>query len=194
MAARFLAVADIHSQAAAIQRVREAAQRHAPDAIIIAGDLTNYGDMAEVRRVLDSLPGRVLAIPGNLDVPRAFEAGIATSHAESLVGQRIEVDGIGIVGPHPRAVTQATPCDILVLHEPPWGFLDDVGGGRHIGFREHLNLLRRLRPKALLCGHCHESPGVVTHAGTVVINCTLGSNGRGALVECDGDHAHAWLL
>jgi Icc-related predicted phosphoesterase len=72
--------------------------------------------------------------------------------------------------------------------------LDDVGGGRHIGFREHLDLLRRLRPKVLLCGHCHESPGVVTHAGTVVVNCTLGSSGRGALVACDGEHAHARLL
>jgi Icc-related predicted phosphoesterase len=194
MAARFLAVADIHSRAAAIQTVCEEAQRHAPDCILVAGDLTNYGDMAEVRRVLDSLPGRVLAIPGNLDVPRAFEEGIAKSHAESLVGQRIEVHGIGIVGPSPRAVTRAMPCDVLVLHEPPQGLLDDVGGGRHIGFQEHLDLLRRLRPKVLLCGHCHESPGVVTHAGTVVVNCTLGSNGRGALVECDGEHANARLL
>jgi Icc-related predicted phosphoesterase len=194
MAARFLAVADIHSRAAAIQTVGEEAHRHAPDCIIVAGDLTNYGDMAEVRRVLDSLPGRVLAIPGNLDVPRAFREGVATSHAESLVGQRIEVHGIGVVGAPLRAVRRAMPCDVLVLHEPPWGVLDDVGGGRHIGFREHLDLLRRLRPKVLLCGHCHESPGVVTHAGTVVVNCTLGSSGRGALVACDGEHAHARLL
>jgi uncharacterized protein len=194
MATRFLAVADIHSRAAAIQRVCEEAQRHAPDAIIIAGDLTNYGDTAEVRRVVDSLPGQVLAIPGNLDVPRAFETGIAESHAESLIGQRIEVHGIGLVGLPLRAGTQAMTCDVLVLHEPPWGLLDDVGGGRHIGFREHLDLLDRLHPKVLLCGHCHEAPGVVTHEGTIVINCTLGSNGRGALVECDGDHAKAWLL
>lgn len=63
MPVRFLAVADIHSGRAAIQAVRDEAKRHAPDAIIVAGDLTNYGDAAEVQRVLDSLRGRVPATP-----------------------------------------------------------------------------------------------------------------------------------
>jgi len=194
MAALFLAVADIHSRTAAIQAVCDAVERHAPDAIIVAGDLTSYGDAAEVQRVLGSLPGRVLAIPGNLDASRAFEAGIADSHAESLVGKRIEIRGVGIAGLPSRAVTPPTPGDVLVVHEPPWGLLDEVGGGRHIGFREHLDALRRLRPKVLLCGHCHESPGVVIHGGTSVVNCTLGSGGRGALVEVDGGRATARLL
>jgi len=194
MAPRLLAVADIHSRPAAIQTICEEVNRHAPDAIIVAGDLTNYGDASEVQRVLDSLPGRVLAIPGNLDVLRAFEAGVARSHAESVLGQRIEMHGVDIVGLSSRAATQPTLCDVLVLHEPPWGLLDDVGGGRHIGFREHLEAMRCLRPKVLLCGHCHESAGVVTRDGTIVVNCTLGGGGRGALVEFDGGHGNAWLL
>lgn len=194
MAVRLLAVADIHSRRAAIQTICTEVDRHTPDAIIVAGDLTNYGDAAEVQRVLDSLPGRVLAIPGNLDVLRAFEAGITQSRAESVIGQRIEIHGVGIVGLAGRAVTRATPCDVLVMHEPPWGLLDDVGGGRHIGFREHLEALRRFRPKVLLCGHCHESPGVLTRDGTIVVNCTLGGGGRGALVEFDGHRANAWQL
>lgn len=189
-----MAVADIHSGAAAIQAIREAAKRHTPNAIIVAGDLTNYGDTAEVQRVLDALPGRVLAIPGNLDVLRAFEAGSAKSHAESVMGRRIEIDGVGLVGLPSRAIAPAAPCEVLVVHEPPWGLLDDVGGGRHIGFREHLEALVRLRPKVLLCGHCHESPGVVIHHGTTVVNCTLGRGGRGALVELDGDRVTARFL
>jgi len=194
MAVRFLAVADIHSRSAAIQTICDEAGRHAPAAIIVAGDLTSYGDAAEILRVLDSLPGRVLAIPGNLDVLRAFEAGIAKSHAESVIGKRIEIQGVSVAGLLGCLPTRATPCEILVVHEPPWGLLDDVGGGRHIGFRDHLDVMDRLQPKVLLCGHCHESPGVVTHHGTTVVNCTLGSGGRGALVEVDGDHAAAWLL
>ena len=194
MVVRFLAVADIHSQAAAITSICEEAKRQSPDAIIVAGDLTNYGDAAEVQRVLDSLPGRVLAIPGNIDVLRAFQAGVTKSHAEDLTGQRIEIQGVTIVGLLSRAIAKGMACDVLVVHEPPLGLLDDVGGGRHIGFQEHLKALRSLRPKVLLCGHCHESPGVLPVEGTTVVNCTLGSGGRGALVECDGNHAKAWLL
>lgn len=192
--ARFLAVADIHSGTLAIQTICDEASRHVPDAIIVAGDLTSYGDAAEVQRVLDSLPGRVLAIPGNLDVPRAFVAGIAKSHAESVSRGPIQIHGVTVTGLPSRSATPALPCDVLVVHEPPWGLLDDVGGGRHIGLREHLDALDRLQPKVLLCGHCHESPGVVTRRATTVVNCTLGGGGRGVLVEIDGDQAAAWLL
>ncbi len=187
---RFLAVADIHSRPGAIQAIQDEVGRHSPDAVIVAGDLTNHGDAVEVTRVLEDIPGRVLAIPGNLDTRVAFEAGAGTSHAESLVGKRIEIGGVIIAG----LFGGLAACDILVVHEPPRGILDDVGGGRHIGFAEHLDALKRLRPKVLLCGHCHESPGVVTHGRTTVVNCTLGSGGRGALVELDGHQAVARLL
>ncbi len=190
MPVRFLAVADIHSRPGAIQAIQDEVGRHAPDAVIVAGDLTNHGDAVEVTRVLEDIPGRVLAIPGNLDGRVAFEAGTGTSHAESLVGKRIEIGGVIIAG----LFGGLAACDILVVHEPPRGILDEVGGGRHIGFAEHLDALRRLRPKVLLCGHCHESPGVVTHGRTTVVNCTLGSGGRGALVELDGHQAVARLL
>lgn len=190
MVVRLLAVADIHSKTTALQAIREAVTQHAPDAVIVAGDLTNYGDAAEVARVLNSIPGRVLAIPGNLDVPRAFTAAIGKSHADGLVGKQIEIHGVAIAGLFARL----TACDVLVVHEPPRGILDDVGGGRHIGFPEHLAALNRLRPKVLLCGHCHESPGVMVHGETTVVNCTVGSGGRGALVELDSGQVTARLL
>jgi Icc-related predicted phosphoesterase len=190
VAIRLLAVADIHGRTAAIQAIQSAVNRYAPDAVIVAGDLTSWGDAAEVQRVLDSLPGRVLAIPGNLDVQQAFAAGIAGSHAESLVGKGIAIHGVTIAG----LFDQLTACDVLVVHEPPRGILDDVGGGRNIGIPDHLAALNRLQPKVLLCGHCHESPGVVAHGSTAVVNCTLGSGGHGALVEVDGDQVAARLL
>ncbi len=187
---RVLAVADIHSRTAALQAIQDEVSRHRPDAVIVAGDLTNHGDAAEVTRVLEGIPGRVLAIPGNLDVRTAFEAGTGKSHAESVVGKSIEIGGVTIAG----LFDGLAACDILVVHEPPRGILDHVGRGRHIGFAEHLDALKRLQPKVLLCGHCHESPGVVVHGGTTVVNCTLGSGGRGALVELDGNQAIARFL
>lgn len=190
MTIRLLAVADIHSRSAALRAIREETTRHAPEAVIVAGDLTNYGDAAEIQRVLGDIPGRVLAIPGNLDIWQAFDAGIAQSRAESLVGKEIEIEAVIIAG-----LSAGIPaCDVLVVHEPPQGILDDVGGGRHIGLPTHLEALRRLQPKVLLCGHCHESPGVMVHGTTTVVNCTLGRGGHGALVEMDGHRVSAHLL
>jgi uncharacterized protein len=190
MGARFLAVADIHSRREALRAIREEIARRVPDAVIVAGDLTSYGDAAEVRRVLEGISGRVLAIPGNLDIWRAFKAGIQESHAESLVGTEIEVGSVVVAGLSDKVAR----CDILVVHEPPQGILDDAGGGRHIGFSNHLEALRRLQPKVFVCGHCHESPGVVVHCTTMVVNCSVGCGGRGALVELDGDRVTARLL
>ena len=194
MVVRLLAVADIHSRTAALRTIQREVGRHAPDAVILAGDLTNYGDAAEIQRVLDAIPGRVLAIPGNLDVPRAFQAGILKSHAESLVGDGVEIHGRIIAGLADRSGEFARACEVLVMHEPPRGILDDIGGGRHIGLPEHLEALQRLRPKVVLCGHCHESPGVVTQDAIWVVNCTLGGTGQGALIELDGPHVQARLL
>ena len=190
MAARFLAVADIHSRRGALRAIRQETARHEPDAVIVAGDLTNYGDAAEVRRVLEGIPVRVLAIPGNLDIWPAFDAAIARSHAESLVGRGIEVGSVVVAGLSDNVPT----CDVLVVHEPPQGILDDAGGERHIGVSSHLEALHRLQPKVLLCGHCHESPGVAIYRTTTVVNCSLGRGGRGALVEMDGDRVTARLL
>ena len=47
-------------------------QSLAPDLVVVSGDLTQRARPAqfrEARRFLDSLPGRVLAVPGNHDVP-----------------------------------------------------------------------------------------------------------------------------
>jgi hypothetical protein len=192
--ARFLAVADLHGRDATLQAVRKLAEVQAPDAVILAGDLTSYGSTQEVRRILDHLPGRVLAIPGNLDMTVAFDAAMEGGTARSLLEGCVEVAGVRVAGPPRRRDGEWLPCEVLVVHEPPRGVLDDAGGGRHIGLVEHLDAVRRLRPLLLLCGHCHESPGIEVLGGTTVVNCSAGRDGRGALVEIDGGRVVARML
>jgi hypothetical protein len=110
------------------------------------------------------------------------------------VGACVQVAGIRVAGPPRHGSSAWLPCEVLVVHEPPRGILDDVGGGRHIGRIEHLEAMRRLKPRLLVCGHCHESAGIEVHGGTTVVNCTAGRGGRGALVEVSGAQVAARLL
>ncbi len=56
-------------------------------------------------------------------------------------------------------------------------------------------MMVRLRPRVLLCGHVHESPGVERVGAPAVINCTMG-DGKigGALIELPANDIQARLL
>lgn len=186
---KVLAVADIHSREKCIRIIQEEAERHKPDVIVVAGDITSYGPKEEVKRVLESLSGRVLAIPGNLDLPNTSKA-IAESRAESLASSPVVIGGVTFA----TLQQGLEACHVLVVHEPPYGTLDDVGGGRHIGNHAVNRAIETLKPWLVICGHVHESPGVAKLGETLVVNCTMGRKGRGALIEVLEGKVQAQLL
>ncbi len=73
--------------------------------------------------------------------------------------------------------------DILVHHQPPYGFLDQVGGaapkhwqGKHAGSKIILNYIRRYQPQYAFCGHIHEGEGMVKIGETEVYNLGVGGH------------------
>lgn len=64
--------------------------------------------------------------------------------------------------------------DIVVTHGPPHGFQDMSApkfGAVHAGFPGANTMLKRVKPKALICGHIHEGYGSAEHySGAVVYN------------------------
>lgn len=185
---RILACADLHGRPERIARVRALAAEHAPDVVLLPGDLTHAGYGEDALALLEELSVPVLAVPGNMDGAAAVAA---IGQRGRLAGaQPVVIGGVAFGGPQVRA-----PCDVLVTHEPPYGTLDEPVPGRHVGSRGVLDLLRRYRPRVLTCGHIHESPGVARVDGTLVVNCTMG-DGRtgGAVIELTADGATARLL
>ena len=68
--------------------------------------------------------------------------------------------------------------DILVSHQPPYGYCDEVphyltGRMSHQGSRELLAAIDRVKPKVVICGHIHEGHGVRTHNGTLIYNVSV---------------------
>ncbi len=64
---------------------------------------------------------------------------------------------------------------IILAHNPPYGYVDKIVSGKHVGSRILLNAIKKHQPKIALCGHIHESKGEARIGKTKVYN--LGEQG-----------------
>lgn len=68
--------------------------------------------------------------------------------------------------------------DIVVSHQPPFGYLDGVPDFhsrqlRHEGSRALLAAIDRVKPKLVICGHIHEGHGKAAHDETGIYNVSV---------------------
>ncbi len=140
-----------------------------------------------------------LWVPGNHDLPELGRGDGLLGNVDGRVAELcgLRVAGIGGAGPalfgfcyewteaQVRALT-VPDCDILLCHAPPADTpLDRTLDGDHVGsvaIRERALAHRG----ALVCGHIHESPGVVQLGDCLVLNA-------GGLGEPHGRARVGWL-
>lgn len=72
--------------------------------------------------------------------------------------------------------------DIIVSHQPPYGYGDRVpdqyliyqdDGDAHVGSKELLAAIDRVKPKVVICGHIHNGRGEYQYGDTRIFNCAL---------------------
>jgi len=202
---RVYAVADIHAKPGRIDRVRSAVADYSPDVVVVAGDINNYANPHAAFGPLDSLGVPVLAVRGNTDLSwheRCFYryANIASLHLRRMQIRGIPFTGISGTVPVPfrsriRFFEKALLRDaarnictetVLVVHPPPYGTLDRVLGRLRAGSRGVATLVSACSPKVVLCGHIHEDAGAIRLGGTLVVNCSMGRSGSGAVLDFGG--------
>ena len=173
------------------------------DAVIIAGDITNFGPLEPVDSVLSRFDVPCFAIPGNCD-PREIVDVLERSEAICLHDSWIALGKVTLAGLGGSNKTPfGTPFElsegeidgkltrivnhmdknmhnVLLCHAPPYEALDTVGDD-HVGsqsIRKHMT-----RFDLVCCAHIHEARGVTEVDGVTVVNPGPASEGYGALIH-----------
>jgi Icc-related predicted phosphoesterase len=150
----------------------------------------------------------VLAVRGNTDRARVVHliechSNISCPHLKAVTINNIRFVGLSGTIPLPfgsricmnesRVLNNLTPLlqrdTVLIAHPPPRGTLDQVFGKFHAGCRSLRRIVTRYQPRLLVCGHIHEKRGTAFIGKTLVVNCSMGRTGGGALIEVDGNQS-----
>jgi Icc-related predicted phosphoesterase len=197
---RIFAVADLHGSQYRMNLLLGQVASLKPDLVVVCGDITQFGPAETATRLLNQIPVRTLAVPGNIDSPDVGD-GITASRAENIDRRRVYIDGVPFVGLGdllPSSLVSVTVRDgsllrsvedcvdvstVLVTHVPPHKTRDKMALGPHAGSKSLRRLVEEREPRLVLCGHIHEDPGVAMVGRTTVVNCSLGRRGEGAVVD-----------
>lgn len=68
--------------------------------------------------------------------------------------------------------------DVLITHAPPYGILDTLPDGQHVGCGELRRVFGRINPRLHVFGHVHSGYGQITEDETVYINAALCGRGH----------------
>ena len=197
---RILAVADLHGFQHRVNLVLGQVASLKPDLVVVCGDITQFGPPETATHMLDQIPVRTVAVPGNIDSPDVGE-GIEASKAENIDRRCVRIDGVPFVGlgdmlPSSlvsifiqdgavlRSVEDCVDAStVLVTHVPPHKTRDKMSLGPRGGSKSLRRLIEEREPRLVLCGHIHEDPGVIMLGRTTVVNCSLGRRGEGAVID-----------
>ncbi|MFA6331446.1 MAG: metallophosphoesterase [Methanoregula sp.] len=194
-----LLIADLHGQFGKIDSFLELS----PEAVFIAGDITNMGPVDTVDDVLARIDVPCFAVPGNCD-PREILETLEHSDAVNMHGSSINLGKMTIVGvggsnPTPfntpfeltdkqiddvlnsaMKKMEKTVHNVLLCHAPPYETLDKPAG-EHVGsqsIRKHMKNF-----DLVCCAHIHEARGVMDVDGVKVVNPGPAMDGNCAMIH-----------
>lgn len=193
---RLAVIGDVHGHFKRLGRVLDRIDEVDPDGVLLVGDLACCGHEStrsaetvkryhrKVKKVLAQVRERgrpMWFVPGNHDLPVISDPANLDGRSASLGG--IRMAGLGGAGPdifgfayewsdeelreRARFLPQA---DLLLCHAPPHGTpIDVIARGAHVGSHAIRELAQRTNG-VLVCGHIHESPGMVRLGDCLCLN------------------------
>lgn len=202
---RILALADIHGHTKNIPALAEAAA--ACDAIVLAGDITDFGGREQAESVLSALCDLgplVMGVSGNCDPPVVDQ--VLREWVGDIIQNPVKIDNVLFVG-LPYKVSQAqvekatekvSQSDaekvVLISHEPPLATDVDVQASTyHKGSQAVRSFIELNQPALAVSGHIHEARGTDQIVSTLLVNPGPFRNGCYAIVDIISDKVKAAL-
>ena len=198
-----LLIADLHGQFGKIDSFLELN----PEAVFIAGDITNMGPVDAVDDVLSRIDVPCFAVPGNCDPREIIEtlehSDTVCMHGTAINLGRMSLVGVGGSNPTPfntpfemtdkqlddvlnsaMKKMEKSVHNVLLCHAPPYGTLDKPAG-EHVGsqsIRKHMKDF-----DLICCAHIHESRGIMEVDGVKIVNPGPAMDGHCAMIHFGTD-------
>jgi Icc-related predicted phosphoesterase len=207
---RLVCFGDIHMALRAVDRLGPALRT--ADIAVLTGDLTNFGEPDDARRVVDAVRAHcpaVWAVTGNLDMLWVIDA--LRAQGISLHGEGRRLGDLGIFGcggsnitpmdtptefeedellailERGHAAVADAPRRLMICHTPPYDTrLDRLMNGTPVGSPAVRRFIETRRPQVCVVGHIHEGRGVDRVGDTLVLNAGALRDGGYVVVEDDG--------
>ena len=196
---RFLALADLHGDYSHVEAICDRAGEF--DAVLIAGDLTDFGPDEKALELIEMFTKPILAVPGNCDnvsILKLLDEKTISLHNSFYKFGELTFVGLGGSNPTPfntpyelsekrigeyigTLLSRLNTCKkiILLSHFPPKNTTDrlPVGNVGSVALERFLG-----RFDLIVCGHIHEARGLVRVNGTHVVNPGQASKGQAAMI------------
>ncbi|EFD92483.1 MAG: Metallophosphoesterase [Candidatus Parvarchaeum acidophilus ARMAN-5_'5-way FS'] len=201
---KILAASDIHGDLYAADALAKKAKREKADLVILAGDLSIFGNGLEgLLKPFKDAGKKVAIIPGNHDseadifmLKRRYSDTIYDLHNYSFKIGDIGFFGCGLANIGPNELSEDEIRDrikasynyikgakkkIMVVHVPPYNTkLDTIRKNMKIGSTSVRDMIEKIKPEICICGHVHETFSLEDKLGnTRVIN----AGPKGKIIE-----------
>jgi uncharacterized protein len=176
---KFLTFTDLHEDKPALRALIKRAAQKDIDFVVCCGDFSNFG--SGIKNVLSSfnkLNKKFYFIPGNheesldlLELVKSYPNCISFHEQTFIEGNYLFLGygggGFAQEDEQFRKVSRQWYGEhkdkkiVLVTHMPPYATKLDLLEMGHVGNKDYLNFIRRIKPKLAISGHLHETVGAM---------------------------------
>ena len=199
---KIYAISDLHSSKRKFEFASKIIKNENPDLLIICGDISHSSRKERLAHVISWLDFEpILFVLGNMD---GQELNSQISNAKNINLNQVNYRNYiiyGLGGPnHSLDSIIDSSKDffsnvnserlIIISHIPPKNHCDKVYKGEHVGNKRLKNLIQKIQPRLLLCGHIHEDRGISHLNNTIIINV----GAAGCIIEINEDDTITYKL